>query len=241
MTPIDPQSPATPPNAAFWDYQDLFLLIALFLPSLVISVLAARVLFGWVPFGKAFVGLLAQSVLYLLFFFSLYGLLRLRYGQPFWSSLGWRPLAFTNSALCFFGGPALALAIGYVGYALRTPEIDLPFQQMLQDRPTLILFAIFVVVLGPLCEELAFRGFLLPLLIRSFGAVSGVVATGVLFGCLHAYEYAWSWRHVLLISAAGAIFGWVRYRTGSTLAATYVHSTYNLTQFVAFLAQSRIA
>jgi membrane protease YdiL (CAAX protease family) len=112
---------------------------------------------------------------------------------------------------------------------------------MFQDRPTIIVFAIFVVILGPLCEELAFRGFLLPLLIRSFGAAFGIITTGLLFGCLHGYEYSWSWRHVLLISAAGAIFGWVRHRTGSTAAATYVHSTYNLTQFIAFLAQSRVA
>ena len=242
MTPVDPELSATPQRGeAFWDYQDLGLLIALFLPSLLISVVAARYLFGWVPFGKPFVGLLAQSVLYLLMFGSLYVLLRLRYGQPFWRSLGWKPLPFTNTALCFLGGPSMALAIGYIGYALRTPEIDLPFQQMLQDRPTLILFAIFVVILGPVCEELAFRGFLLPLLIRSLGATVSIVGTGLLFGCLHAYEYAFSWRHVLLISGAGAIFGWVRYRTGSTAAAAYVHSTYNLTQFVAYLAQTRVA
>jgi membrane protease YdiL (CAAX protease family) len=110
---------------------------------------------------------------------------------------------------------------------------------MLDNRPTVLLFSIFVVILGPLCEELAFRGFLLPLFVRSLGAAAGVVVTGLLFGCLHAPEYSWSWRHVLLVSLAGCVFGWVRYQTRSTAAATYMHSTYNLTQFAAFVAQSR--
>jgi CAAX protease family protein len=122
---------------------------------------------------------------------------------------------------------------------LRTPEISLPFQQMLDNRPTVLLFSIFVVILGPLCEELAFRGFLLPLFVRSLGAAAGIIVTGLLFGCLHAPEYSWSWRHVLLVSLAGCVFGWVRHQTGSTAAATYMHSTYNLTQFAAFVAQSR--
>jgi membrane protease YdiL (CAAX protease family) len=110
---------------------------------------------------------------------------------------------------------------------------------MLDNRPTLILFSIFVVILGPLCEELAFRGFLLPLFVRSLGAAAGIMVTGLLFGCLHAPEYSWSWRHVLLVSLAGSVFGWVRYKTGSAAASTYMHSTYNLTQFAAFVAQSR--
>jgi membrane protease YdiL (CAAX protease family) len=251
MIPGDPQTPATheaaaaPPTAPspqpFWDYQDLGLFISLCFPSLLISIVIVRVVSNRITLGKPLQGLLAQLVWYVLVFGSLYLLLLLRYRQPFWRSLGWKLLPFTSTALCFLGGPSLALAIGYIGYALRTPEIELPFQQMFQDRPTIIVFAIFVVILGPLCEELAFRGFLLPLLIRSFGAAFGIITTGLLFGCLHGYEYSWSWRHVLLISAAGAIFGWVRHRTGSTAAATYVHSTYNLTQFIAFLAQSRVA
>jgi membrane protease YdiL (CAAX protease family) len=114
----------------------------------------------------------------------------------------------------------------------------MPFRQMLGNRPTIILFSIFVVILGPLAEELAFRGFLMPLLIRSFGPILGIVGTGVLFGALHAYEYSWSWRHVVLITAAGTTFGWVRYKTGSIAASIFMHATYNLTQLAAFFAQA---
>ena len=250
MTPDNPQpettAPPAPPPAThlptpFWTYQDLLVLISVFLPILLFSVVIAQLLSAIIPLGRAFAGLLAQSVLYLLVFSVLYGILHVRYRQPFWESLGWKPLRSSTSALCLMGGPVLALSLGYLGYIIRTPEISLPFSQMLDNRPTLLLFFLFVVVLGPLCEELGFRGFLMPLLVRSLGAASGIVLTGVLFGLLHAPEYSWSWRHVLLVSLAGCVFGWVRYKTGSTAAAAYVHSTFNLTQFAAFLAQSRTA
>jgi membrane protease YdiL (CAAX protease family) len=218
---------------------DLGLFISLCFPSLLVAILVIRTFGGAFPFGKPFQGLLAQLIWYLLVFTSLYALLRLRYHQPFWRSLGWKMPSFIATAICCVAGPFLAVAIGYLGYVLRTPEISLPFQQMLDNRPTLILFSLFVVILGPLCEELAFRGFLLPLFARSLGAAAGIIVTGVLFGCLHAPEYSWSWRHVLLVSVAGSVFGWVRYRTDSTAAATYMHSTYNLAQFAAFVAQSR--
>ena len=248
MTPNDPQQesdlapvpgPTPHPSSPFWDYQDLGLFISLCFPSLLITILLVRALSNVIPYGKPFQGLLAQLVWYVLVFSSLYALLRVRYRQPFWRSLGWKMLPLSTTAMCFLAGPFLAVAIGYLGYLLRTPEISLPFQQMLDNRPTLLLFSVFVVVIGPLCEELAFRGFLLPLFVRSLGAAAGIIVTGVLFGCLHAPEYSWSWRHVLLVALAGCVFGWARHQTGSTAAAAYMHSTYNLTQFAAFVAQSR--
>ncbi|MBV8817146.1 MAG: CPBP family intramembrane metalloprotease [Acidobacteriaceae bacterium] len=123
---------------------------------------------------------------------------------------------------------------------MRTPVIKLPmFDEMLSDLPTKILLCIFVAGLGPLCEELAFRGFLMPLLARTFGLVTGILGTALLFGLLHAPEYDYSWRHVILITTAGAVFGWVRARTDSTAASTFLHSTFNLTQLVGFFAQGQ--
>jgi membrane protease YdiL (CAAX protease family) len=234
--PADNRPPPAPGIQPFWGYQDLVFFLASVIPALLIAALAVRALTVTQSFGKPFQGLLAQLIWYALVFSVLFVLLRARYGQPFWRSLGWR-FPFRGMALVLFSGPLLAIAIGYLGYILHTPDIQMPFRQMLDNRPTLILFAIFVVILGPLCEELAFRGFIMPLLIRSFGAAAGIVVTGLLFGCLHAPEYSWSWRHALLIAIAGTTFGWVRYKTGSTAAATLMHSAYNLTQFAAFLAQ----
>ena len=88
--------------------------------------------------------------------------------------------------------------------------------KLIQDRPALIFFGIFSVVLGPLCEELAFRGFLMPLPIRSFGVCAGYCAGGASVRGTAWPEYAWSWQYVVLIGLAGRVFGVVRYKTGST-------------------------
>jgi membrane protease YdiL (CAAX protease family) len=252
---MTPQDPSTGPPAAsqdnivvspqpsvakwpFWDYQDLMLFITLAFPCLLMSVFVVRLIAGRAALGKPFQSLLAQLIWYALVFSCLYVLLHVKYDRPFWRSLGWK-VPFRGVLLAMLSGPFLAFALGYLGYVLRTPEIPMPFRQMFEDRPTMMLFAIFVVVLGPLCEELAFRGFFMPLLMKSLGVAAGIVVTGVLFGSLHAYEYSWSWRHVLLIALAGIAFGWVRYKTDSTAASTFMHATFNLTQFAAFVAQSR--
>ncbi len=237
MIPLEP-APEEQRGSPFWSYEDLLLFLGMCAPALFVAVLLVKGVSAAVPLGKPFQGLLAQLIWYALDFTALYGLLRLRYGQPFWRSLGWK-FPFRGIAASLLGGPLLAISLGLLGNVLRTPETPLPFQQMLENRPTVVLFAIFVVILGPLCEELAFRGFLMPLLMRSFGAASGIIGTGLLFGLLHAPEYGWHWQHVLLIGTAGTAFGWARYKTGSLSAAVFLHSTYNLLQFAAFLAQNR--
>ncbi len=246
MIPNEPGSEAlpaigVPPAVArepFWDYKDLLVFVCLLIPSLGIAVLATGLLTIFTRLSAPLRLFLLQIVFYFLIFVSLGLLFRTRYQQPLWRSLGWKPLPISSAALSLFAGPLLALALAVLGVILRTPEIPLPFQQMLSNRGTVVLFGILVVLLGPLCEELVFRGFMMPLFIRTLGAALGIVFTAVLFGCAHGYEYAWSWRHMVLISTAGVTFGWARYKTGSTAAAAFMHSTFNLTQFVAFLAQA---
>src|SRR5205807_2006452 len=79
----------------------------------------------------------------------------------------------------------LAFGVVLVGRLLQTPDVNTPMKQLLSDRSSVLLIAIFAVTLGPLCEELAFRGFLQPLLVRSFGPVPGVILGAVPFGLLH--------------------------------------------------------
>jgi membrane protease YdiL (CAAX protease family) len=225
----------------FWSYQDLVVLAGLAMPILVVSALLVRLIAIPAPdaFASPAVGVLAVQFLgYGLWFLCLYGLLRLRYGRPFWRSLAWvRPRAGVLSLVVVVAGPLLALGVVFFGVALRTPEIEMPMKELLRDRLSVVLVGVFATTLGPVCEELAFRGFLLPLLARSFGAAAGVLLSAAAFSALHGPQYAWSWRHLILITLAGAAFGWVRLRTGSTAAATMMHATYNLTFFTAYVTQ----
>lgn len=225
----------SPRSQAFWDYQDLALFITLSIASLIGALLCVR----FVPFvamlSTPYKLLTGQLIWYALIFAWLAAILRLRYGRPFWKSLGWLPPRAREALVSLVLGPVLVLLIGILGVVMRTPQIQLPFQDMLTGTARVVLFAVLVAVLGPICEELAFRGFIMPLLIRSLGAAGGIVITGFLFGILHGFEYP-DWRHVVLITVAGVVFGWTRYRTGSTVNSALMHGAFNLTQFAALLA-----
>lgn len=225
----------------FWSYEDLAVFFGLGLPCLFFSVLLSKGLFavlGVTP-NRALQLLPAQFIGYALWFACLYLLLKLKYGRPLLASLAWVAPRGGWVAISAFFGPLLAFGVGIMGLLLKTPQIEMPFRDMLTDRFSVLLFGLFAVTLGPLSEELAFRGFLMPLLVRSLGPVAGIVITSLPFALLHGPQYSWSWRHLLLLTMAGTFFGFVRHRTGSTRAAAMTHATYNLTFFSAFLAQWR--
>ena len=134
-------------------------------------------------------------------------------------------------------GLAAALSVAVISYLIRTPNTSNPMTNLMQDRASVFLLAVFGVTLGPLCEELAFRGFLQPLLVRSFGPVAGILGAAIPFGLLHFQEYGNSWRHALMIALAGAAFGWMRHATGSTRASTLMHAAYNSLFFYALLGR----
>jgi hypothetical protein len=237
--PLEP--PPQPEKYPFWDWLDVALLSTLALP-LILPMLSGG---GAAPHPtpsitreRAIAALLLTFSFYGVWFLALYALIRLRYGRPFWRSLAWLrpPRGLWDSAGWGF---LMALAALVLGALLRPPEIKTPFQEFLKDPGAIVLIGVFAVTLGPLCEELMFRGFLMPLLVRSFGALAGVLAAAVPFALLHGFQYAWTWQLLLIIFLAGAGFGWMRHRSGSTAAAVVMHAAYNLTQFAITLAAQR--
>jgi hypothetical protein len=176
--------------------------------------------------------LAAQSMIYVLAFGSLALLFRVQYDRPFWRSLGWRNFSMPIPQVILLGA-VTAYTVSFLGTLIRTPTTPNDITRLLADPKSLILMAVYGITLAPVCEELAFRGFLQPLLVRSLGAVGGIVAAALPFGLLHYREYGNSWRHAMIVAAAGAAFGWMRHRTGSTRASTIMHASYNALFFVA--------
>lgn len=243
MTPSDPEAPAPapppfPPEAdrreAFWTYSDLFLFVGLSLPAMFAAlglVRGAVAVFHLRPSAPA-EAIFEQLALYFFLCLVLVMIFRVQYGRPFWESLGWRPLRKPFPQIVLSGWAA-AILVNIVGYLIHTRDTNNPLMELMETRLGLILVTIFGVTLGPLAEELAFRGFFQPLLVRSFGAIPGIVLTALPFGLLHFREYGNSWRHVVLITGAGVAFGWMRHATGSTRASTLMHAAYNLLFFAA--------
>jgi uncharacterized protein len=213
----------------FWGYTDLFLVIGLTVPAVLIlfGVIALAVLI-WPELhsDQTPIALPIQILLYLLLYLIFRAVLTGRYGKPVFASLGWVPTQF-RSWHAVVGGLTLAPVIALLLVALRTPKIHSPMEDMLKSTPLLIGFGIIAVTVAPLFEEMVFRGFLQPLLVRSLGAVAGILIPSVLFGCLHLAEYSNAWQSAVAISLVGLALGWVRYQSGSIIPSTLMHCAYN--------------
>lgn len=229
-----------PRNLPFWDWLDAGLFIGLALPAFLVAQLGALAVSKLAPGLLSLTRslLLAQFAMYGLLFVALWLLLKARYGQDFWPSMNWF-VPWPRMGLTVFAGPALVITIVVLGALLKTPNLDSPMQRLLEDKQSIVLVGLFATTLGPLAEELIFRGFFQPLLVAKLGTLAGIAAASLPFALLHGPQYSWTWQHIVLLFLASSTFGVIRHRTGSTAASTLVHATYNLTFFTGFLLQRK--
>lgn len=239
--PLPPTAPPPPPRDPFWSYTDLFLFAILAIPSMLAGILGVQTAMWLLHIrtqAKALTLVPGQFIGYAILFTALAGLFRLQYGKPFWHALGWREFRLPFPTV-LAAGVATGFAVASIALAIGIDDRSNPMRELLSDPVSLWVAGLFAITLGPMFEELAFRGLVQPLLVRSLGAVAGVIATAIPFGLLHFQQYGNSWRHALVITCAGACFGWMRQATGSTRASTLMHAAYNSLFFFALLAQRK--
>jgi uncharacterized protein len=109
-------------------------------------------------------------------------------------------------------------------------DIVTPFQvdtyRSARDAGMLPLFWFALVIAAPVAEEIVFRGFLFRGWVRSERtALPVVVLISLLFAAIHMQ---YDWFGVLQVFFIGLVFGFVRWRTGSTLLTILMHVLANL-------------
>ena len=100
--------------------------------------------------------------------------------------------------------------------------------------------ALLQVTLGPVLEEVVFRGYLYSLLTWAVGKATGgpvlnwlVIATAaVAFALVHFAQPGVNWLQLVCIASTGCLYGWIRYRSASTAPAALSHAAYNLMLYV---------
>lgn len=132
---------------------------------------------------------------------------------------------------------ALAVSFAWAGVIeafnidfLKTECAEQIPRQVRDERALLALASIVVIVFAPVCEELFFRGFVFPGLLRRWGLVAAVIVTGLLFSGAHI-----SYKSFVPIAGVGMVFAYSYYRSGNIFTAMLAHVAFNSLS-IAFIA-----
>ncbi len=178
---------------------------------------------------KPVLALLSQLLTYVVVALYMILLVEGKYHTRFWQGIRWNWPGIAGVSLVGLG--VVMLGLDFLGRFLPMPK-DPPFDQFFATPSNAYLTAAFAISLGPLMEELFFRGFLYPVIARRMGAVWGILLTALPFGLIHFFQYGRSWGAVLIIFLVGIVLTTVRAVTKSVASSFLTHVGYNGTLMV---------
>jgi membrane protease YdiL (CAAX protease family) len=245
LDPLPPSVLAPPPPApragedpvwSGWDVLQiagLTLLLTLFIVPLLV-VFGARLFAypheSWLDVArKPALALLSQLLAYIVVVVYMILLVQGKYRTRFWPAIRWNWPGIAG--VSFLGVGALMLGFDILGRFLPMPK-STPFDQFFARPSDAYLTAAFAISLGPLIEEIFFRGFLYPVVARRLGVGWGIFFTALPFGLMHFVQYGYSWGAVLIVFLVGVVLTMVRAMTKSVAASFLAHVGYNGTLMV---------
>jgi membrane protease YdiL (CAAX protease family) len=137
--------------------------------------------------------------------------------NAFWGALGY--VAFL---------PALLVVIfisNFIGsYFNIEPQTQPLFDLFLEEKriAILVILTLFVVVIGPIIEEIFFRGFLYPALKKKVSAFSGMLLVSLIFASLHMNVIGF-----LPIFTLAFVLVYMFEKTGSLVTSIVIHCAHN--------------
>jgi len=140
----------------------------------------------------------------------------------------WRSVQARIWAFAIASGPIAGVTVSWI--ACVSGEMI----RLSNDRKLLLL----QVTLGPVLEEIVFRGYVFALLLWASVRLGRgrwkpwvVVIASVLFAVVHLMHPGVNWLQLACITSTGALYGWIRYFSRSAAPAAVSHATYNLTLY----------
>jgi len=210
---------------------------------------------GWtaiVPLGRQWLGRsdMTASAVMLTLLVSAGVIIRLcrRWWPQRWSEGALPGLGFTQSPHIAFYVAAMTAGVmmPIVGGMLtqwlaQGHEVSQDIKQ-LGANTTLALrlpLALLVISLGPMVEELLFRGVLLSAIARLTGNGTAIVLSAALFACVHLPDLSFLWYALPNLFLLGIILGWLRVQSASIWPAVVAHGMNNLLAVVSWFVISR--
>jgi uncharacterized protein len=200
--------------------------VVVFLP--VVALAAQRLLYPKVAFLQVVtypvVTVLGQGLAYLLILGFMVLVVTRVPGQDFWQAIRWNwP---KNWSAYLLAGVALSFTLQGIAHFLPIPK-EVPMDRFFRTPSEAWALSLFGITFAPLLEELFFRAFLYPVLVRRFGIAIAVLTTAAGFSLIHAPQLGRAWGPVLVIFMVGLALTLTRAITKSVAASLLVHMAYN--------------
>lgn len=240
-------SPLIPPRREnpVWNGWDVVLVVGLMFATMFVAQFAILFAAHYLFYPHATLLELAQRPILLLLSTSvvefalliyLVALIEGKYHAPFGSAIRWNwP---SNAWGLLLLGAFMLLVLSMLESLLPMPK-DTPFDKLFTRPRDAYMITIIAVSLGPLVEELFFRGFLYPVLARRWGVAWAVFLTALPFALMHMPQYGYAWGALAVIFIVGFVCGTVRALTRSVGASFLVHVGYNGVQMIIALFVTR--
>jgi hypothetical protein len=128
----------------------------------------------------------------------------------------WGKFLFLGLLCALFAGLLLSLL----------PQGDSEMTRLLESSKGL-LGVVVLALISPWAEELLLRGLFYGALERHYGDLVAIAGSALLFSLLHFGQHWGNLGPWLVVSIIGTVLSIVRWKTGSSLASTLVHLSYN--------------
>ena len=104
------------------------------------------------------------------------------------------------------------------------------------SAPLRLPLGIVAVTVGPMIEELMFRGVLLSALMRRMSTAMAIVLSSLLFGAVHLAGLDFQWYALPNLMLLAAALCWLRLQSASLWPAMLAHGVFNLFALVALFS-----
>jgi membrane protease YdiL (CAAX protease family) len=239
-SPLPPQP--VPSEDPVWSGWDVFQIALLTIASIVVFALvsafgAQRLIYPRSTFVDVLqfpmVTVLAQLLAYLLVLAFMVAVVKRVPARQFWFELRWRwP---KNWSLYLILGCLLSIGLQAFAHLLPMPK-ELPIDRFFRTAQEAWALSLFGMTFAPLMEELFFRGFLYPVLVRRLGTAAAIILTSATFGLIHAPQLGRAWGPVLVVFLVGLALTITRAVTKSVAPGFLMHVAYNGTISVLLFA-----
>ena len=116
----------------------------------------------------------------------------------------------------------LIYGLAYIGVfgEPSPPDIGVTWES---SNLSIVLVLLSTVIIGPVAEELMFRGYVLDSIRKMHGDVLGIILSALLFGMIHFFDpYT-----VGMATLGGVLYGYIRVKTGSLWPSVVSHMIWN--------------